>query len=192
MSDEKRGPGRPGRPRSPGERVPTSVRLSTDIKAKLLKAALDSGRSQSQEAELRIEQSFMTKDYLLDAMDLAYGREFTALLLALATAMQLTGTRAIFASGETVEGFEKWMVDPYAFSQAAEAASTILEAFRPEEGEAVPSPVEVLGKGMAEMALAAIRNPRHHLGKEDWAKQIRERLKKSGLRLRREPAKGAK
>ena len=192
MSDEKRGPGRPGRPRSPGERVPTSVRLSTDIKAKLLKAALDSGRSQSQEAELRIEQSFKTKDYLLDALDLAYGPEFTALLLTLATAMQLTGTRAIFASGETVEGFEKWMTDPYAFAQAAEAASVILEAFRPGDKASAAGPVNNLGEGMAALALTAIRSPRHHLGKEDWAKQIRGRLKKGGVRLRRESGKGAK
>lgn len=50
--------GRPTKPPSPGERVSLGLRVTADIKRKLDEAAEQSGRSQSQEAELRLERSF--------------------------------------------------------------------------------------------------------------------------------------
>ncbi len=59
-----------GRPRTrelrPGDRVPLSLRVTPETKAKLDKTAADSGRSQSQEAEMRLEQSFEGERMLQD------------------------------------------------------------------------------------------------------------------------------
>jgi TraY domain len=50
--------GRPTKPPTEGERVSLGLRVTADVKRKLDEAAAKSGRSQSQEAELRLERSF--------------------------------------------------------------------------------------------------------------------------------------
>ena len=56
----KKGPGRP----SLGDRVSLGLRVTPTAKRRLDKAAKESGRSQSQEAEIRIEQSFWLEDLI--------------------------------------------------------------------------------------------------------------------------------
>src|SRR5262245_23312551 len=58
--------GRPLKAPTPGQRVGMSLRITPETKARLEKAANRSGRSLSQEAELRIEQSFQ-KEAVSDA-----------------------------------------------------------------------------------------------------------------------------
>jgi hypothetical protein len=55
---EKRRMGRPWLQPEPGQRVQLSFRITPDLKHKLDAAADHSGRSQSQECELRLEASF--------------------------------------------------------------------------------------------------------------------------------------
>ena len=55
----KRGRGRP----TVGERVPLGLRVTPEMKRRLDAAAKESGRSQSQEAEIRLERSFDRDDY---------------------------------------------------------------------------------------------------------------------------------
>jgi hypothetical protein len=54
--------GRPGRPllreRKNGDRVPLGFRVTLDLKQRLEYASTACGRSQSQEAEIRLERSF--------------------------------------------------------------------------------------------------------------------------------------
>ena len=50
--------GRPMRSPRPGERVTLGLRVPAALKRKLEKDALKNGRSLSQEAELRLEQSY--------------------------------------------------------------------------------------------------------------------------------------
>lgn len=50
--------GRPIKAPTPGTRVSLGLKVTPEIKRRLDQAARDSGRTQSQEAELRIEQSF--------------------------------------------------------------------------------------------------------------------------------------
>jgi uncharacterized protein (DUF1778 family) len=59
-SPKKRQRGRPFL----GERVPLSLRVTPEIKLRLAEAAKRSGRSQSQEAELRLERSFDRSELL--------------------------------------------------------------------------------------------------------------------------------
>ena len=121
----------PGRPPVAGERIPLGLRVTRETKQKLDQAAHVSGRSQSQEAELRLEQSFNSASALFDALDLAYGRHWTGLLLLLGQVAQLTGTRAISASQFNFAGCEDWVSDPYAYDQAVRGMTFVLEAFRP-------------------------------------------------------------
>ena len=57
--------GRPLRatPPTPGERVPLSLRVTADIRTRLEEAALESGRSLSQEAEMRLERSIRAVEH---------------------------------------------------------------------------------------------------------------------------------
>lgn len=128
----------PGRPPVAGERIPLGLRVTKETKQRLDQAAHISGRSQSQEAELRLEQSFNSASALFDALDLAYGRHWTGLLLLLGQVAQLTGTRAISASQFNFEGSEDWVSDPYAYDQAVRAMTFVLEAFRPRGKVALP------------------------------------------------------
>ena len=50
--------GRPTKAPKAGDRVSLGLRVTAEIKSRLDAAAMISGRSQSQEAELRLEQSF--------------------------------------------------------------------------------------------------------------------------------------
>ena len=195
MSEKKRKPGRPGRPRTVGERVPLGLRVSTELKTKLDGAAKASGRSQSQEAELRLEQSLKSEEALYKTLDLAYGHELTAIILAVARALHLTGTRAVFVGDMTKVDAKDWMLDPYAFDQAARAANVTLEAFRPRGKVEVPhemaphfnvppDKLEVLGEEFAQSVLAAIRNFPKTNKPEEWARPIRERLAKSDVQIR--------
>jgi hypothetical protein len=58
--------GRPLKPVGKTKRVSLGLRVIADIKTRLDKAAVKNGRSQSQEAETRLEQSF--RDDRLEAL----------------------------------------------------------------------------------------------------------------------------
>ena len=195
MSEKKRKPGRPGRPRKFGERVPLGLRVTTSLKAKLDSAAKESGRSQSQEAELRLEQSLESERTLYDALDLAYGPELTAVVLTLARALHFAGTQTAFVSKFTLEGIEKWMSNPYAFDQAIRAVNVALEAFRPAGKVKIPQnkasdfgaaagSLETLGDDFALMVLAAVINSAKTEAREEWARPICERLANSDVQIR--------
>jgi predicted transcriptional regulator len=75
--------GRPKRKPKRGERVHVGFRVPPDLKRRLEAAAKTSTRSISQEAELRLEQSFRSQDFLggvevqqlLDKVALAFAHE---------------------------------------------------------------------------------------------------------------------
>jgi hypothetical protein len=73
--------GRPTKPPTPGERVPLSLRVTAEIRDRLEKAAVEKGRSLSQEAELRIERSFDREELLPEVLTLAYGKPVADVLI---------------------------------------------------------------------------------------------------------------
>src|ERR1700730_1600545 len=81
--ERKRRGGWPERTPEPGERVPMSFRVTPGFKAKLDRAAKDSGRSLAQEIELRLERSLDEERHLTDALELGFGRQVAALMLAI-------------------------------------------------------------------------------------------------------------
>lgn len=176
-------PKRRGRP-TVGERVPLGLRVTPEFKKRLEDAATASGRSQSQEAELRLENTFRAEHAVYDALDLAFGRRMSGLLLAAANAAQLTGTRAVSLSQWDFYGGEEWMLDPYAYDQAVQAINFMLEAFRPK-GEIVSPPDTLhlpqdaynrLGDGFARELIGALRNSGSKMIRQEIATPIRERL----------------
>ncbi len=73
--------GRPTKAPSPGDRVSLGLRVTADIKKMLDDEALQNGRSQSQEAEIRLEQSFQGQRMIEDIqalLDLAKSHEAAA------------------------------------------------------------------------------------------------------------------
>jgi TraY domain len=132
MKEEKRGRGRP----TIGERVPLSLRVTPQMKARLDEAAQESGRSQSQEAEIRLERSFVHGDLLGDVLSLAFGAQFAGLLFLLGIAMIDQGRRM-------TEGKGDWTSDSVAYDAAMSAAVRLLEYCRPDGSRASDSDRDV-------------------------------------------------
>ena len=99
--------GRPTKFPNAGERVPLGLRVTPDIKLKLDAAAEKNGRSQSQEAEFRLEQSF--------GRDLAYSMvaSFTA-----------AGERRAYNRGLKKE----WISDPDCFRAGMFGVVEVIDA----------------------------------------------------------------
>jgi hypothetical protein len=80
----------------PGERVPVSWKMSPESKARIERAAEESGRSMSQEIELRLEQSFEREDRAPALLEAVYGRRLADLLRLLGRTMQDAGLREAY------------------------------------------------------------------------------------------------
>jgi hypothetical protein len=123
----------PKRDAKPGERFQLGVRVTPDLKQKLDAAAEMSGRSQSQEAEFRLEHSFDRQGLVLEVLTIAYGSEEVAdLLMTLGTVFRVAG-EAVTSNSKMRERLKSrdWTSDPAVCDIAIEAAHTVLESFRP-------------------------------------------------------------
>ena len=123
--------GRPTKAPRPGERVSLGLRVTADIKSKLDEAARHSARSQSQEAEFRLERTFADDDRL-------GGPRLVELLEAMASAMRITGQTAALAESDNEMNQGQWLSLPYAFDQATKAALAVLKQHRPKGERGVP------------------------------------------------------
>src|SRR5262245_39246458 len=72
--------GRPLRPAAEGERAPLGLKVPPKLKARLDEAARSNGRTQSMEAEARLELSFDRVDLLPDVLRMAYGENIAVVL----------------------------------------------------------------------------------------------------------------
>jgi DNA end-binding protein Ku len=163
--------GRPRQQPEPGERVQLSFRVTPELKRRLDGAADKSGRSQSQEAEFRLERSFDHEDLLSEALTLAYGRKTAGLLMALAFVMVGVARWWIMPSSPKDTPFswrpdpdKEWTEQPEVFEYAVQAVTTLLNAARPEG----PLRVHAPGRGdpggwFAHQLIVALRgeNPHH-------------------------------
>ena len=125
--------GRPAREPGPAERVQLSFRITPELKRRLRKLGEQTGRSQSQEAEFRIEWSFDRSDLLTDVLSLAYGRQVAGILMLLGSVLPRAGARALLsaAGGRYADNFDRWIDDPTAFHQAKQGVMAILETIGP-------------------------------------------------------------
>ncbi len=133
MEKERRGRGRPRKAAIEGERNSLGLRVTADVKMKLEDAATDSGRSQSQEAEFRLEQSFLDEHTRYDEFGGVENYSVEKLLFGVVT----------FIEAETGHS---WRQDGLTFKQVAGAWGAILEILR---GQASKSPGGAFDVGAA-------------------------------------------
>src|SRR5262245_20388511 len=117
------------------ERFQLGVRVTGQNKQRLDAAADQFGRSQSHEAERRIERSFEYEDAISQGLSLAYGRRVAGLAQMLASAMLHSGVNTLVSKGggplAEVIDHTRWMDDPDAYEQAMRGVAAVLERFRP-------------------------------------------------------------
>src|SRR5438067_2091755 len=116
-----KGTGRPGRkpqPANQGKRASLGLKVTPEIKNRLDAAAKENGRTQSQEAEVRIEQSFRDQKSAVLFADAYYGRELAALLEAVGRAMRDAGAHAAASSAAAKLGAPDWLTNPYGYDAA--------------------------------------------------------------------------
>jgi len=122
---------------NPGERRSLGLKVSPDVKNELDAAAKRNGRTQSQEAEVRLEASFRQQGLLGEVLQLSYGPEVAGILLAAMTQFGAAGRDA----GAMVRGTgDEWFTHPHAYDLAVLAANLVFEAFRPPGERIWPGP----------------------------------------------------
>jgi hypothetical protein len=185
---------RKGRPRraepKPGERVPLGLRVTPDVKSQLDKAAEQSGRSQSQEAEFRLEQSFRDQRIFDEALTLAYGPEGAAILAMVGELIKSIGFWAPQFAMVDAAADRKWIDDPFLFDEIVKAANRLFALLRPR-GEPNPPKqfvrlLERIGEKSAEALMLAIISPlasSAQITKTGWVDVQRARLDKTLYRL---------
>lgn len=133
MEIERPRSGRKAVPANQDRRASLGFKITPATKDKLVAAARANGRTQSQEAEWRIERSFDTEGLLADTLTLACGNNTVAgIVLAVLREFLRRGRLAalVNASGDPLAKLT-WYEQSYAYDQALRAAVSVLEAFRP-------------------------------------------------------------
>jgi hypothetical protein len=150
------------------------LRVTPEMKQRLDAAAQQSGRSQSQEAEFRLERSFERQDLLPELLTAACGsKEVAGLVLLLAHVLQDAGFLRYLAERDwhavLAEGRGAWITDFAAYTQAAEAVAHVLEALRPETTAGTSYSPSNVGKVIAEQRLATLHALKNTCGSSDDA-----------------------
>jgi hypothetical protein len=119
-----------GRPRKhepeAGERVHLGIRVTPQMKQRLEEVAASTGRSQSQEAEYRLERSFDRSHLLGEVLELAFGKRLAGFLLALGFTMMTAGAgRLPYASRDD------WTLEMEPYYAAKSTAEFLLSLWEP-------------------------------------------------------------
>src|SRR5262245_3291966 len=124
MDEPRRRKGRP----TVGERVPLGLRVTPEMKKRLDAAAEESGRSQSQEVEFRLERSFERESLLSEALTVAFGRRLAGFLLA--TGLTISAVMRV-KKGVRQLYRDDWTEDGEVLRAAVMATNTLLSALQP-------------------------------------------------------------
>jgi hypothetical protein len=144
--------GRPTKTPAPGERMALGLKIGAEFKARLDRAAHETGRTQSQEAEARILHSFDREDLLTDVMMMAFTDKRTAgVILGVAHAIHLVALRHGVAAIPFHDNIH-WLDEPADYAEVMDAAVAFLEAVAPRD----PKRFKPKGRGR-ELAKAFMR-----------------------------------
>src|SRR5438034_11061135 len=121
MSDTAMRPGRKPRPANQGQRASLGLKVTAEIKNKLDAAAKANGRTQSQEAEVRIEKTFERGTLLSEVVELALGERPASLLLVLTRVIDDVGKAAGYKAIGAPDGARNWLSNAGAFEQVRQA-----------------------------------------------------------------------
>lgn len=143
------------------DNIDIKLRAPADLLPQLQQAAARRGVSVNAEVVTRLKQS-LEADQRAD--DVLTNPVLRGIARSVATAMNETGRMAAFHMTGTVEGSLAWYDEPYAYSQAREAADAVLSAFapkgkpvQPKVPRSVAAAFENLGRGFASGMLEEIR-----------------------------------
>jgi hypothetical protein len=117
-------PRRLGRRPKDQKRLPLSIRITPELRARLVSAAAANGRSITQEAELRLEQSADQERSLVDALELGFGRQVAAVMLAIGYVIK--GVQPDRRPGDI-----GWLSDPEVFREIIDSINLLLQAIDP-------------------------------------------------------------
>ncbi len=117
------------RGKSPRAQVP--LRMPEALRARIEKAAKETGQSMNAEIIDRLEGSFGTEDRL-------GGPRLVEIVEVMASAMKITGQTAALAESVNEMNQGQWLSLPYAFDQATKAALAVLKQHRPKGERGVP------------------------------------------------------
>jgi hypothetical protein len=131
--------GRKAQMANPGERVSLGLKVTPEIKNKLDHQAKRNGRTQSQEAESRLDRSFDRQDLIEEVMELKYGNPLAGILMAIGVAIEKAGRAAALYSQLGAQDRRTWVDDPFAYDQGMKAAVDILDRLRPPGDIVAPS-----------------------------------------------------
>lgn len=187
--------GRPTKTPKPATRVSLGLKVTPDIKMQIDAAARASGRTQSQEAEMRLEQSFRDEALLFQVLEMNFGTYLCCLLLMIGKAMNDAGRHGALLATRKPEGADNWFDNPYGFDQAERAAHQMIDAVRPEGAATQPDSqiaegtitgpnadklfdalLKIDGVAYANVLLDAIRGHRTLPTQSNWAEPIRDML----------------
>ncbi len=128
MEGRKRRTGRPTKRAERGKKASLGLKVTPSIKDKIEAAARKSGRTQSQEAEYRLEQSFATQDTIAATLDAQLGpREVRWATLEAMIAFSSAGEAAA-----REKKIADWMHDAECLQKAATAAISVFVKMIPE------------------------------------------------------------
>jgi hypothetical protein len=147
-----------GRPRrrkyKTNERVPLSLRVQPHIKKLIDSASERTGRSQSMEAEVRLEQSAHTEGLLPDALLLRHGIMGARLIMRVSTALEAVRQVAchLVLQERGAWNPDDWLKDPRCYAEVEAAFARILARVRPANPvmpppALVPTPTTFNGLG---------------------------------------------
>jgi hypothetical protein len=167
MAGTMKRPGRKPHIANRGTRAALGLKVTHEIKNKLDGAAKANGRTQSQEAEARIEQTFQMQDLLDQVLTLAYGAQLAGLMMAIGRAMKTAGSTTALNVTNSYDAMDHWPEYRAAFDEAFEAAKSVLQHYRQRAGAApYDEPLggdreyrESFGKRLAEQIVNEIDRP---------------------------------
>ena len=131
MLKQSKRTGRPPKAAVPGKRMSLGLKVTPSIKERLDRAALETGRTQSQEAEARLERTFYRQDLLPDALELSYGKPLAGILMAIGAAMRDASRSYEIEHARELEAVPNWALVPDAYDLALNAGTSILDMLRP-------------------------------------------------------------
>jgi hypothetical protein len=137
------------RKRREADTVQISVRTKEPLRLQLEAAAKTRGVSMNTEIVDRLQRSFENDRRLEEIFG---SREVYGVMRIIAAAIHETGLSAGFYSTSSIEGAKGWLRNPWAYDQAVQAATRVLEVLRPA-GDVMPPEEQEhmrnLGRGFA-------------------------------------------
>ncbi len=181
--------GRPTKAPPPGEKASLGLRVTATLKLRLEEEARRQGRSQSEEAEARIERTFDRQALVGEALEMVYGRQTAGLLMLLGEALRTAGGLAnamhFLARGSSPEILDlhatdfhgQWLSDPRTFDAAVKSINSILESLRPvADVPPLPADARFKWEDIADYSVAQVTKQLHSKTPNPHWEDVRSRL----------------